>query len=228
MLSLRLQYMLMLSFVEENYLKAIYHLSQSGAKEVTTNALAEEMKTTAASVSDMIRKLSKKEVVHYKKYQGVNVSDKGKFIALQVIRKHRLWEVFLVQQLNFHWDEVHEVAEQLEHIKSPLLIKRLDQFLGFPKYDPHGDPIPDENGHFSESVKEPLNDLEIGQSGVVVAVNDSSTAFLKYLDKVGISIGSKVTVEDIVEFDGSMDINIDGKKLMTVSKTVAENLMIGQ
>lgn len=216
----------MLSFVEENYLKAIYHLSGSGEHEVTTNALAEEMKTTPASVSDMIRKLSKKAVVHYRKYQGVNVSEEGKLIALHVIRKHRLWEVFLVEKLGFNWDEVHEVAEQLEHIKSPLLIQRLDEFLGFPKYDPHGDPIPDEHGQFTETKKEPLCDAPIGTTGVVVAVQDSGTAFLKYLDKVGISIGSKIKVEDVVEFDGSMDITIDQKKSITVSKTVAENIWV--
>ncbi len=216
----------MLSFVEENYLKAIYHLSNSGAEAVTTNALAEEMHTTPASVSDMVRKLSKKEVVHYKKYQGVNVSEEGKLIALRVIRKHRLWEVFLVQKLDFNWDEVHDVAEQLEHIKSPLLIQRLDEFLGFPKYDPHGDPIPDENGRFTESKREALSNTETGTTGVVVAVEDSGTAFLKYLDKVGICIGSKITVDDIIEFDGSMDITIDQKKSITVSKTVANNIWL--
>lgn len=216
----------MLSFVEENYLKAIYHLSNSGEESVTTNALAEEMQTTPASVSDMVRKLSKKEVVHYKKYQGVNVSEEGKLIALHVIRKHRLWEVFLVEKLDFNWDEVHDVAEQLEHIKSPLLIQRLDEFLGFPKYDPHGDPIPDENGQFTESKREQLSMIEMGITGIVVAVEDSGTSFLKYLDKVGISIGTKITVVDITEFDGSMDITIDQKKSITVSKTVADNIWV--
>jgi DtxR family Mn-dependent transcriptional regulator len=218
--------MSMLSFVEENYLKAIYHLSNSGEVSVSTNALADEMKTTPASVSDMIRKLSKKEVVHYKKYQGVNISEDGKTRALKVIRKHRLWEVFLVQKLDFHWDQVHEIAEQLEHIKSPLLIKRLDEFLGFPKYDPHGDPIPDEHGQFTESKREQLSDMAKGLSGIVVAVEDSGTAFLKYLDKVGISIGTKITVDDVAEFDGSMDITIDQKKSISVSKTVADNIWV--
>ena len=216
----------MLSFVEENYLKAIYHLSQTGDCDVTTNALAEEMKTTPASVSDMIKKLSKKKVVNYQKYKGVNVSEEGKLIALQVIRKHRLWEVFLVEKLSFNWDQVHEEAEQLEHIKSPLLIQRLDEFLGYPKYDPHGDPIPDENGQFTESKKEPLSEVPVGQLGVVVAVQDSGTAFLKYLDKVGIQIGSKIMVDELIEFDGSMDITIDQKKSITVSKTVAENIWL--
>ena len=136
----------MLSLVEENYLKAIYHLSEEGREQVSTNAIADAIQTKPASVSDMIQKLDRKGVIEYTKYQGVKVTDNGREAALKVIRKHRLWEVFLVEQLNFHWDEVHEVAEQLEHIKSPLLIERLDAFLGYPKVDPHGDPIPDAQG----------------------------------------------------------------------------------
>lgn len=216
----------MFSFAEENYLKAIYHLSNHGLESVSTNALAEEMQTTAASVSDMMGKLSKKKVVDYQKYRGVNVSAKGKEVALRVIRKHRLWEVFLVDKLNFHWDEVHEIAEQLEHIKSPLLISRLDEFLNFPKHDPHGDPIPDENGVFSTVKKIQLTELESNLPSQVVAVNDSGTAFLKYLDKVGISIGTKIQIEDRNDFDGSLDIIINQQKSLTISQTAAENILV--
>ncbi len=216
----------MFSFVEENYLKAIYHLSDHGNESVSTNALAEEMKTTAASVSDMIGKLSKKRVVDYQKYRGVNVSSKGKEVALQVIRKHRLWEVFLVDKLNFHWDEVHDIAEQLEHIKSPLLISKLDEFLDFPKHDPHGDPIPDENGVFATVKKIPLTELAPDTLSQVVTVNDSGTAFLKYLDKVGISIGTKIQIDDINEFDGSLDITINKQKSLTISQTAAQNILV--
>lgn len=218
----------MLSFVEENYLKAIYHLSESGKRAVNTNMLADEMKTAPASVSDMVKRLSQKKMVQYQKYKGVNISEEGKTKALHVIRKHRLWEVFLVDKLNFHWDEVHEVAEQLEHIKSPLLIKRLDEFLGFPKYDPHGDPIPDENGQLVEKRKDPISELDLGVNGIVVGVNDSSTSFLKYLDKVGISIGSKIQVKDRMEFDGSVDILIDNQKSITISLTVAQNILLSE
>ena len=218
----------MLSFAEENYLKAIYHLSQHGKEAVSTNAIAESLKTTPASVSDMIRKLAKKEVILYQKYQGANISEEGKKIALRVIRKHRLWEVFLVNKLRFNWDEVHEVAEQLEHIKSPLLIQRLDEFLDYPKFDPHGDPIPDENGEFTEKKRMPIMDFDLGEKGMVVAVDDSSAAFLRYLDKVGISIGVQLKVEDKIEFDGSMEINIDGKKTINISKTVAQNILVAQ
>jgi DtxR family transcriptional regulator, Mn-dependent transcriptional regulator len=215
-----------LSFAEENYLKAIYHLSLGGKQEVSTNAIAEMLNTKAASVSDMIRKLNDKGAIIYQKYQGVNISEDGKKAALQVIRKHRLWEVFLVEKLKFNWDEVHEIAEQLEHIKSPLLIKKLDEFLGFPKLDPHGDPIPDEHGEFKEKPKVALSKTTINQTGIIVAVKDTSSLFLQYIDKIGAYLGAKVKVLDRVEFDGSMELLIDGKKNIFISREVAENILI--
>lgn len=215
----------MFSYVEENYLKAIYHLSENGKHNVNTNAIAIELNTTAASVSDMIRKLSKKKAVDYERYRGVKVSPSGEEVALRVIRKHRLWEVFLVQKLKFNWDEVHEIAEELEHIKSPLLISRLDEFLGFPKYDPHGDPIPDEDGNISALKKQSLSESEVGAEGPVIGVNDSSSAFLKYLDKMGISIGTTIKIIDKNDFDGSLDLNVNGKQI-TISPIVADNISI--
>lgn len=215
-----------LSFAEENYLKAVYHLSNAGETDVSTNAIAEEMATKAASVSDMLRRLSEKEMVHYKKYQGVKISESGKIAALQVIRKHRLWEVFLVEKLKFNWDQVHEIAEQLEHIKSPLLIQRLDEFLGHPKFDPHGDPIPDENGLFKEKPQVPLAEVPLNGDGIVVAVKDTNTIFLQHLDKVGIYLGAKIKVIDRVEFDGSMEVLIDHKNKLFISKEVAENVLL--
>ena len=217
---------MLLSFAEENYLKTIYHLSQGGQQEVSTNAIAEALDTKAASVSDMIRKLHNKGAVSYQKYQGVNISPEGGKAALQIIRKHRLWEVFLVEKLKFNWDEVHEIAEQLEHIRSPLLIKRLDEFLGFPKMDPHGDPIPDENGEFKEKPKTPLNEAAINQSGIIVGVKDTSVPFLQYIDRLGANLGAKLRVMDKVEFDGSMELLIDGKKHVFISKEVAKNILI--
>ena len=159
---------------EENYLKAIYHLSTEEEETVSTNSLAERLQTTAASVSDMLKKLAKKELIEYKKYQGVNISEKGKRVALQIIRKHRLWEVFLVEKLSFNWDEVHEIAEQLEHIDSPILVKRLDEFLGYPKFDPHGDPIPDERGEFQAMPQITLSEMAPNQSGLLVGVKDTN------------------------------------------------------
>ena len=215
-----------LSFTEENYLKAIYHLSKGGEKGVTTNALADSLSTKPASATDMIRRLASKNVVSYKKYQGVNISKEGEQLALNVIRKHRLWEVFLVEKLKFNWDEVHDVAEQLEHIHSPLLIQRLDEFLGYPKYDPHGDPIPDENGDFKAKPQVPLAELEVASSGIIVAVKDSSPLFLQYLDKVGAYLGAKIKVLDKIAFDNSLEILIDGKRTIFVSRDVSENILI--
>ncbi|MDN5204641.1 metal-dependent transcriptional regulator [Fulvivirgaceae bacterium BMA10] len=216
----------MLSFAEENYLKTIYHLSLGGEKNVSTNAIADTLNTKPASVTDMIRKLSKKSVINYKRYRGVEISEDGKKEALKVIRKHRLWEVFLVEKLKFSWDEVHVVAEQLEHIKSPLLIKRLDEFLGFPKFDPHGDPIPDENGEILNKPKVALSKLEVNEQGIVVAVKDSSSLFLQYLDKIGAYLGAKIKVNDRIAFDGSLEITIDNKKTVFISKEVAENILV--
>lgn len=218
----------MLSYAEENYLKAIYHLSRGGQQEVSTNAIADQLNTKPASVSDMIRKLSKKEVINYQKYQGVNISPLGEQLALQVIRKHRLWEVFLVDHLKFNWDQVHEVAEQLEHIKSPLLIKRLDEFLGFPKYDPHGDPIPDEHGNFTQKPLIKLSELPVSSQGHISAVEDSGSLFLQYLDKLGISLGTRIKVTDRIEFDGSTEIQIEQDKKVFISKEAAQNILIAE
>ncbi|PZX56986.1 DtxR family iron (metal) dependent repressor [Algoriphagus ratkowskyi] len=214
-----------LTTAEENYLKAIYHLSDGGTKSVSTNDVAAEIKTKAASVSDMLRKLGEKEVIEYRKYYGVNITEEGKKRALQTIRKHRLWEVFLVDKLQFAWDEVHEVAEELEHIQSPLLIQRLDEFLNYPKFDPHGDPIPDEFGDVRARPRVALIEMDINQTGQIVAVKDSSAAFLKYLDKVGAYIGARIKVLDKVEFDGSMEILVDQKKTLFMSKDVAANIL---
>jgi DtxR family Mn-dependent transcriptional regulator len=215
-----------LSLAEENYLKAVYHLSAEGESEVSTNAIAEEMQTKAASVSDMMRRLSEKELVHYKKYQGVRISDQGSKAALQVVRKHRLWEVFLVEKLKFSWDQVHDVAEQLEHIKSPLLIQRLDEFLGHPKYDPHGDPIPDENGEFKEKPQIALSETNVNDDGIVIAVKDTNALFLQHLDRIGIYLGAKVKTLDKIAFDGSMEVLVDQKNKLFISKEVAQNVLV--
>ena len=193
---------------------------------VSTNAIADAIQTKPASVSDMIQKLDRKGVIEYTKYQGVTVTNQGQEAALKVIRKHRLWEVFLVEKLNFNWDQVHEVAEQLEHIKSPLLIERLDAFLGYPKVDPHGDPIPDAKGVINTKPKKPLEDLGAGTEGIIRAVKDSSPAFLRHLDKLGAYLGAKVEVLDKVEFDQSMQIRIDQKHEVFISKEVGQNILV--
>lgn len=215
----------MLSLTEENYLKAIYHLSEGGAKSVLTNELAEAMNTKAASVTDMIKKLSAKEVITYEKYYGVNVTHKGKTEALLVIRKHRLWETFLVEKLGFAWDEVHEVAEQLEHINSPRLIEKLDEFLGFPKVDPHGDPIPDHKGKLKIQPQVPIDLLQVGYQGKIAAVKDSDSNLLKYLDKIGARPGVTIKVLGKEEYDDSMEVLIEDHRVF-ISKEVSQNILV--
>lgn len=212
---------------EENYLKAIYHLGENGALNVSTNAIAEVMNTKASSVTDMVKKLSEKAYVNYKKYQGVTLTKEGQKVAISIIRKHRLWEVFLVEKLNFTWDEVHEVAEQLEHIKSDKLIRELDVFLEFPSHDPHGDPIPDQDGNFKDFEKILLSQAQIGKAYKCVGVNDSSSDFLKYLDLNGISLGTKITVLHKETYDNSLKIKLNSSEI-TVSQNVAKNLFLNQ
>ncbi len=215
----------MFTLSEENYLKAIYHLELDTGKGVSTNAIAKKLETKASSVSDMIKKLSEKDVVVYKKYKGVTLTAFGKKIAASIVRKHRLWEVFLVDKLNFSWDEVHDVAEQLEHIKSSKLVNQLDSFLGFPSHDPHGDPIPDKDGGLKIIEKSLLSTLEKNETGVCVGVNDSSSEFLKFLDKKEITLGKQITVLEKEDFDDSLSIQIDGKKL-SISNKIANNLYV--
>ncbi len=216
----------MYSYTEENYIKAIYKLSASGTEAVNTNAIAEVLQTKAASVSDMLRKLSAKNIIDYVKYRGVTLTPAGKRHALQIIRKHRLWEVFLVDKLKFNWDEVHEVAEELEHIQSVLLIKRLDEYLNFPKFDPHGDPIPTEEGEINEKLQVLVSELKIKDTGVVIGVKDTQPSFLQYLDKIGIYLGAKIKVLDKAEYDKSLEITIENKKDLRISNEVAKNIFV--
>jgi len=215
----------MFSSTEENYLKTIYHLEHRVQGEVSTNAIAEVMETKPSSVTDMVQKLAEKEVLSYKKYRGALLTPTGRRIAADVIRKHRLWEVFLVEKLNFHWDEVHDIAEQLEHIQSDELVTRLDRFLGNPDFDPHGDPIPDRHGNVKTTEKKLLSELDKGQRGVCVGVRESSGEFLQYLDKKAISIGTKINVLGKEFFDDSMVIQV-GRDQFFISKKIAENLYV--
>jgi len=210
---------------EENYLKVIFHLGGSTALSISTNAIAEEMATKPSSVTDMAKKLAEKQLVDYVRYQGVSLTQKGVRTALGIIRKHRLWEVFLVKKLDFTWDEVHEVAEQLEHIKSEKLIDRLDQLLDFPKYDPHGDPIPTKSGEFQERDKQLLSELAVDAEGVCVGVKDTSSSFLKFLDKHNIALGHAIKILDKEDFDDSMRIWIEGRELQ-ISNQIATNLYV--
>jgi len=210
---------------EENYLKTIYHITSASGEEVSTNAIAEKMETKASSVTDMLKKLAEKELVVYKKYQGVSLTDKGNLAAKMIVRKHRLWEVFLVDKLQFPWDEVHDIAEQLEHIKSEKLINKLDDFLGNPTEDPHGDPIPDVNGKMIKVEKLLLSELKVNQTGICVGVKDSSAEFLKYLDKNKIALGVTIKVNSIEDFDLSLNVKVAGNDLL-ISNKIAGNLFV--
>lgn len=214
-----------MTFSEENYLKIIYRLSYEENTEVTTNAIAEAMQTKASSVTDMLKKLHEKGWVTHKKYQGVSLTDEGRRNALLVIRKHRLWEVFLVEKLHFSWDEIHEVAEQLEHIQSDKLVEELDKFLLYPEKDPHGDPIPDREGNMPIMKNELLSLLKKGESGQCVGVKNTSKEFLQYLNKMEISIGKKISVIDIQPFDNSIEIQLDNKTIY-ISSIVAGNIYV--
>ena len=210
---------------EENYLKVIYHLSLVSPKGISTNAIAGMLNTKASSVTDMMKKLSDKELVTYQKYQGVTLTEKGFHSAKMIVRKHRLWEVFLVDKLNFSWDEVHEIAEELEHIKSEVLINKLDAFLDFPTFDPHGDPIPNADGEIMKINKLLLSDSELNKEYQCVGVKDSSSNFLQYLDKQKIALGSKITVKEKESFDDTLVVEIDSRE-MTLSNKIANNLYV--
>jgi DtxR family Mn-dependent transcriptional regulator len=215
----------MYTFSEENYLKAIFHLELISEKGVATNAIAEKLATKASSVTDMVKKLSDKNLIEYKKYKGVTLTKDGKKVAANIVRKHRLWEVFLVEKLDFSWDEVHEVAEQLEHIKSPKLVDQLDIFLGFPERDPHGDPIPDKEGNINFIEKILLATLQKNEKGICIGVKNTSPSFLKFLDKRGIILGEEITFLEKEEFDDSLLIKINQKEI-SISNKIANNIYI--
>lgn len=210
---------------EENYLKVIYHLSLVSPKGVNTNAIAGMLDTKASSVTDMLKKLSEKNLVSYQKYQGVTLTENGFRSAKMIVRKHRLWEVFLVEKLGFAWDEVHDIAEELEHIKSETLINKLDEFLDFPAFDPHGDPIPDANGKIKKVNKLLLSEAEINVEYKCVGVKDSSSEFLKYLDKQKIALGSTFVVKEKESFDDTLLVEVNAKQI-TISNKIANNLYV--
>jgi DtxR family Mn-dependent transcriptional regulator len=216
---------MIITLTEENYLKAIFHLSQKSEGEVSTNAIAEQIDAKASSVTDMLKKLAEKNLITYIRYKGVKLTENGRLTAVDIVRKHRLWEVFLADTLNFSWDEVHDIAEQLEHIKSSKLINQLDAFLEFPTHDPHGDPIPNKEGNIIKTNKIMLSKAAINAPYSCVGVLDSSSDFLKYLDKHQIGIGTDILVKDREDFDQSMTITI-GDKTLIMSKAITNNIYV--
>ena len=206
------------SVTEENYLKAIYRHSHGG-KLVSTNTVARYLKTTPASVTDMLKRLNEKQLVDYQPYKGVRLMAEGKRIALKIIRKHRLWESFLVRVLKFSWDAIHDTAEQLEHIDSPELVDKLDEFLGYSKFDPHGDPIPSKDGTFEVRETILLADCEAGFKATIAGVLEHEAEFLQYLDRIGLTIGEKVEVIERIPFDQSVLLNVNHREVVLSGET---------
>jgi DtxR family Mn-dependent transcriptional regulator len=213
------------TLAEENYLKSIYHLSMD-AGNVSTNQIAASLNTKASSVTDMLKKLADKALINYTRYQGVSLTPPGEKIAISIIRKHRLWEYFLVEKLNFKWDQVHDMAEEMEHISSEELIDRLDKFMDYPQHDPHGEPIPDSNGRFKTPEFKPISTLTINSSGIISGVRDHTPAFLQYLEKQQLTIGKKIAITEIIAFDHSVVLQIENNKEVHISREVANNLLI--
>jgi DtxR family Mn-dependent transcriptional regulator len=216
----------MQTFSEENYLKIIYNLDKQGVKKITPTAISEALDNNPASVIDMLKKLGDKKLLAYEKTKGAKLTPNGKAVAISVIRKHRLWEVFLLEKLGYEWDQVHDIAEQLEHIHYTDLADKLDKFLGFPKYDPHGDPIPSANGEMVSINRIMLEEANVGKTYKVVGVKDTSPEFLQYLKKLKIGIGTKITIKEKIPFDNSMGIMIEKNIQTTVSKVFSQNLLV--
>ncbi len=217
--------MLNFSTSEENYIKAVFHL-QTANGTVTTNELARELNTRPASVTDMMKKLKTKKLLHYQPYQGFRLSQEGNKVALGIIRRHRLWEYFLAEKLKFTWDEVHEVAEHLEHVSNKKLIDKLDEFLGFPRVDPHGDPIPDQDGKIETNRQVCLLDLPLNKTAMVCHVSDQSTEILELLKHKKIGLGTRLEVKKKFDFDHSMEIKTGRQPSFTVSEQLAKNIFV--
>jgi DtxR family transcriptional regulator, Mn-dependent transcriptional regulator len=215
----------MLTLTEENYIKAIFRAEANSGQPVSTKSISEIQQVNAASVTDMFKKLSDQKLVIYEKSRGVKLTDKGRKCALMIVRKHRLWETFLVEKLKFAWDEVHDVAEQLEHINSDLLIEKLDALLNYPKFDPHGDPIPDVNGKMPDLKSIRLSEAKVGAQYKLCGVTNHSQAFLKYLNKIGITLGDSFEVKEIEDFDHSVTLQLSDRQIV-LSKDSAGSLMV--
>ena len=218
-----------ISFTEENYIKAIYSISESnGGKGVSTTEISDLLENKAGTVTDMLKRLAEKNLIHYQKYKGVSLTAGGRRMAIAIVRKHRLWEVFLTEKLQFRWDEVHEIAEQLEHIQSDELVDRLDEFLGRPKFDPHGDPIPNAKGQLQTSKAIPLNTADSNGLYVFTGVLEHSKLFLQHLTSLGLRIGDKIKVKEINPFDRSLTVIINKDASRFLSEKVSANILVEQ
>ena len=218
--------MLSLSHTEENYLKAIFKISAAKDKLASTNEISRCLNVRAASVSDMLKRLSKKKLIRHEKHRGVSLTKAGQKFAIHLVRKHRLWEVFLVNKLGLAWEEVHDIAEELEHIESPKLIDRLDAFLGYPSFDPHGDPIPDAAGKFTQREQVPLSELPLNTTASVVGVTEHSAGFLKYLNEIQIQVGRRIRILERQSYDKSIKVKIKNKEILFLTHEVAKHILV--
>ncbi len=214
------------SFTEENYLKAIYKLEEKTGGRVNNTDLAKALGIHSATVTDMLKKMSERELILYKKSKGFKLTEKGRKGAVGIIRRHRLWEVFLVSKLEFGWDEVHEIAEQLEHVQSEDLTNRIEKFLGHPTTDPHGDPIPNQNGEFAKSKATLLSTLKSETTCVFSGVTDHTAAFLSYLDKIRLKLGDSIKIIDKEDYDNSLILELSGRTKITVSDKIANSILV--
>lgn len=216
------------SITEENYIKAIYVLSYEVKpnNKVGTKDIATILKVQPATVTDMLKKLKKKKMIHYKKYGEIQLTNAGILYGKQLLRKHRLWETFLYEKLRFNWDEIHEIAEQLEHVQSDELIDRLEKFLQYPQYDPHGEPIPDANGKLPALPDTLLSHIKPKKWYTVVALKDTTPDFLKYLQQISIQIGTKIKLIEKVSYDSSIKISFSNNKQIILSGKIAENILV--
>ena len=217
--------MLNFSTSEENYLKTIYHL-QTKDDNVSTNELAEKLQAKPASITDMMKKLKTRKLVNYQPYRGFRLTPEGKKVALSIIRRHRLWEFFLAEKLKFNWDEVHEVAEQLEHVSNKKLVDKLDEFLAYPKFDPHGDPIPDTNGKMEATKQISLSELQINKPAKICYIANQSELLLEHLQEKKIKMDAMIVVKRKFSYDDSLEIKLDNKIMLTISGQLAKNIFV--
>ena len=215
----------MSSHIEENYLKAIYKQTERNKDGAYTNDIANELNVKAATVTEAFKKLGDKGLIYYEKYKAVTLTEDGRAVAVKTIRKHRLWEVFLVEKLGFKWDEIHPMAEELEHIGFEELTERLAKFLGNPEFDPHGDPIPDKNGNFAKNKSVKLTSIGVGKTVAMTGIENHTPSFLQHLDKLGLKLGAEITIKELVEFDQSILVSVNNKKEFYLSQEIAGNIL---
>lgn len=217
----------MASDIKENYIKALFYLHQKN-EDISLSDLGEELQVSKPTANEMIKKLQTEGIVISKKYKPIRITEKGKQRAAEIIRKHRLSEMFLLQIMKFGWEEVHEIAEELEHIKTDKFFDRMDKLMGFPTTDPHGSPIPDKNGNFNKPRYKRLSQIPAQSTITVKALRDSSTDFLLYLNNKAIQLNTKITINHIEGFDGSLTVSYDGNSDVVLGKSICDRILVDE